>query len=74
MSPHNLDFADAIFPHLRMGKETNKGINGSLVSRQAQHFTPPNLSEAQTVVYPNIMFNKSEGLKNLRGVKNEWKI
>jgi len=55
------DFADAIFPHLRMGKETNTGINGSLVSRQAQHFALPNLSEAQTVVYPNIMQNSGFG-------------
>jgi hypothetical protein len=60
-------FADAIFPHLRMGKEINKRINGSLVSRQAQHFALPNLSFAQTVVYPNIMISALKKSLNLKG-------
>jgi hypothetical protein len=49
------DSADAGFQNFVTENGFNKGINGSLVSRQAQPFALPNLSEAQTVVYPNIM-------------------
>ncbi len=48
------DSADAGFQNFVTENEFNKGINGSLVSCQAQHFALPNLSEAQTVVYPNL--------------------
>lgn len=51
------DSADAGFQNFVTENGFNKVINGSLVSRQAQHFALPNLSEAQTVVYPNIKLN-----------------
>jgi len=63
MSAHNFDSADAGFQNFVTENGFNKGINGSLVSRQAQHFALSNLSFAQTVVHTDIMFNKNKEAK-----------